>query len=163
VPKRHRLLLFSFWVFFYFTYFFNVAISRVNPATSVTPTSFLQGDLINSYSFSYLITDVTQLYIPYSLSLSSFYSFCAAGDWAKGLSNARQVLYHLSHTSSPFVCLFVCFWDRVSLTLLGLASNLRASYLHNPVAAHLHSGLDLYIKCNCILSTLPWIVHCKHN
>jgi hypothetical protein len=55
-------------------------------------------------------------------NLSSFFSFSHSGILTQGCKLARQALYHLSHSTSPFSVDY--FWDRVSLyALAGLDSD----------------------------------------
>jgi hypothetical protein len=53
----------------------------------------------------------------------SFFFFCGTGVWTQGLTLARQALYHLIYSVSPFIVMDF-FGDRVSQTICqGLVSN----------------------------------------
>jgi hypothetical protein len=40
--------------------------------------------------------------------LPFFFFFCVTGVWIQGFMLARQAFYHLSHTSSPWICFLCC-------------------------------------------------------
>jgi hypothetical protein len=45
------------------------------------------------------------------LCLKYVFIFCSAGDETQGFMHARQGLYHLSYTSSPFVGILFMRWS----------------------------------------------------
>jgi hypothetical protein len=79
----------------------------------------------NPFKFCYDLSSLSPL-----LSSFFFFSFCSTGFWTWGLVLARQVLYHLTHTFSPF-CLFY-FSDRVLCFLPRAGLGLQSSYLCFP-------------------------------
>jgi hypothetical protein len=53
-------------------------------------------------------------------------------DWTEGLMQSRQVL--TTWATTPVLSFVFCSWNRVSLTLSGLASNWRSFYLCLPIS-----------------------------
>jgi hypothetical protein len=61
----------------------------------------------------------------------NFFLFCSIGVWTQGFVLAKQMLYHLSHTSSPFCSGY--FGDGSLMNYLpGLASNCDPPHLSFP-------------------------------
>jgi hypothetical protein len=84
-----------------------------------------------------------------SSSISIHISVCGMGDWTQGL-----YLLNEHPNTWVFFCLLFVFWDRISSTLLGMASNLRSFCLYLPHRWDYSWAPDytLHMCCHWILS-----------
>jgi hypothetical protein len=102
-----------------------------------------------------------------SLHLFCFcFCFCGTRVWIQDFILARQMCYHLSHPSSPFVCKY--FWDRVSLFAqpgfepwsfwsVGLKAWATGMWALAPLIHHFYLFLNLasYVFWLCLKSFRP--------
>lgn len=87
-----------------------------------TPKKYCKQNFHQKTSGQYIFFSSCKIYIDWNAKFKCivlvFFSFAVLGIWTQSLSHARQVLYHLSYTSTPFV---VFFFLRQSLSFFAQA------------------------------------------
>jgi hypothetical protein len=89
-----------------------------------------------------------------SFTFLSFF-FGSTGAWTWGLGLARQVLYHLSHSASPFCVGY--FWGRVSLyTWAGLQYDSICASQHSWDDSHFAQPFSWDVVMQTFCPEWPW-------